>query len=48
MKARAHAQGWTLNSYPGKVKIPTDILRPLPSVQAGAEVRTVDLRVRRG
>uniref|UniRef100_A0A0W0GEX7 Cohesin-associated protein pds5 n=2 Tax=Moniliophthora roreri TaxID=221103 RepID=A0A0W0GEX7_MONRR len=33
LKARAHQKGWNVTSYPGKVKLPSDILRPLPSAE---------------
>jgi sister chromatid cohesion protein PDS5 len=39
IKARAHGQSWTLQSYPGKIKLYSDILRPLPSAEAANEVR---------
>ncbi|KAF8434558.1 cohesin-associated protein Pds5 [Boletus edulis BED1] len=57
IKARAQARSWTLQSYPGKVKLPSDILRALPSTDAVAKVvktqylseETIDwLRVVRG
>lgn len=38
IKARAKAHSWPLESYPGKVRIPGDIFRPLPSVEAANEV----------
>ena len=38
IKARAQARSWTLQSYPGKVKLPSDILRSLPSPDAVAKV----------
>ncbi|KAF8156995.1 armadillo-type protein [Crassisporium funariophilum] len=34
IKARAQAHSWTLATYPGKIRLPADILRPLPSVEA--------------
>ncbi|TFK49359.1 hypothetical protein OE88DRAFT_1646400 [Heliocybe sulcata] len=33
IKARAHAHSWNLESYPGKLKLPSDILRPLPNAE---------------
>jgi len=38
IKARTQARSWTLQSYPGKVKLPSDILRPLPNSEAVAKV----------
>lgn len=38
IKSRAQTQSWPLSSYPGKVKLPSDILRPLPSSEATNEV----------
>jgi hypothetical protein len=38
IKARAHAQGWSIQSYPGKVKLPADILKPLPSAEEANKV----------
>lgn len=38
IKARAQARSWTLQSYPGKIKLPSDILRPLPNAEAVAKV----------
>ena len=40
IKARAKSHSWPLESYPGKVRIPGDIFRPLPNVEAANEVRT--------
>ena len=44
---KAHAQGrsWTLQSYPGKVKLPSDILRALPGPGAVAKVSDMTPRV---
>lgn len=39
LKARARALGWTIPSFPGKVKIPMDVFKPLGSVEAGKQVR---------
>lgn len=39
IKIFAKAHGWTLESYPGKVRLPPDILRPLPNAEAANEVR---------
>ncbi|KAH0834786.1 hypothetical protein J3R83DRAFT_10387 [Lanmaoa asiatica] len=38
IKARAQARSWALQSYPGKVKLPSDILRALPNPEAVAKV----------
>ncbi|CAA7268353.1 unnamed protein product [Cyclocybe aegerita] len=38
IKARATAQSWLLPAYPGKVRLPSDILRPLPSPEATNEI----------
>jgi len=38
IKARAQAHSWTLTTYPGKVKLPADILRPLPNPEAAKEI----------
>lgn len=39
IKARAQSHSWTLQSYPKKVKLYPDILRPLPNSDAVNEVR---------
>ncbi|KDQ60158.1 hypothetical protein JAAARDRAFT_711869 [Jaapia argillacea MUCL 33604] len=33
IKLRASSRSWNLQSYPGKIKLPSDILRPLPSAE---------------
>ncbi|THH15253.1 hypothetical protein EW146_g5196 [Bondarzewia mesenterica] len=38
IKVRAHLHSWLLQSYPGKVKLDADILRPLPSAEAVNEI----------
>ncbi|KAF7430453.1 hypothetical protein PC9H_006160 [Pleurotus ostreatus] len=38
IKIHAHNHSWSISSYPGKVKLPPDILRPLPSVEAANKV----------
>ncbi|KAI0790526.1 armadillo-type protein [Abortiporus biennis] len=38
IRTRAKAHGWSIESYPGKVKLPGDILRPLPNAEAANEV----------
>ncbi|CAE6417041.1 unnamed protein product [Rhizoctonia solani] len=37
IRARAKNRGWTLNTYPGKVKIPADIFRALPNHEAASK-----------
>jgi hypothetical protein len=39
IKARAQTRSWSLQSYPGKVKLPSDILRALPNPEAATKVR---------
>ncbi|KAF9527490.1 cohesin-associated protein Pds5 [Crepidotus variabilis] len=38
IKARAQQHSWTLPSYPGKVRLPSDILRPLPNAEATNQI----------
>ncbi|PPQ70235.1 hypothetical protein CVT25_011295 [Psilocybe cyanescens] len=38
VKARAQTNSWLLPSYPGKMRLPSDILRPLPSAEATNEI----------
>ncbi|KAL1759171.1 armadillo-type protein [Schizophyllum commune] len=38
IKLRSHAHGWNIQSYPGKVKLPPDILRPQVSPEAANAV----------
>jgi sister-chromatid-cohesion protein PDS5 len=38
LKAKGKSKSWTIQSYPGKVKLPGDILRPLPSAEAQSKV----------
>ncbi|KAF6757823.1 cohesin-associated protein Pds5 [Ephemerocybe angulata] len=38
IKKRASDRSWTIQTYPGKVRLPPDILRPLPSSEAGKEI----------
>lgn len=38
IKNRAHAHGWSIETYPGKVKLPSDIFKPLPNVEAAKTV----------
>ncbi|KAG8711503.1 hypothetical protein FRC11_002628, partial [Ceratobasidium sp. 423] len=40
IRARAKNRGWTLNTYPGKVKIPADLFRALPNHHAAREACT--------
>ena len=39
IKAHAQANSWLLSSYPGKVRLPSDILRSMPSIEATNQVR---------
>lgn len=38
IKAHAKAHSWNLETWPGKVRLPGDILRPLPNAEATNEV----------
>ncbi|OSD08806.1 hypothetical protein PYCCODRAFT_1380708 [Trametes coccinea BRFM310] len=38
IKIHAKSHGWNLETYPGKVRLPGDILRPLPNAEAANEV----------
>ncbi|PIL27726.1 hypothetical protein GSI_10879 [Ganoderma sinense ZZ0214-1] len=38
IKAHAKAHSWNLETWPGKVRLPPDILRPLPSSEAVNEI----------
>ncbi|KAH7345730.1 cohesin-associated protein Pds5 [Rhizoctonia solani] len=38
IRARAKNRGWTLNTYPGKVKIPADLFRALPNHEAASKI----------
>ena len=38
IRAFAKSHSWTLETWPGKVRLPQDILRALPSPEAGREV----------
>ncbi|SNX85250.1 related to PDS5 - precocious dissociation of sister chromatids [Melanopsichium pennsylvanicum] len=38
IKKRAAQQGWTVESYPGKVTLPGDIFKPLPSREVQREI----------
>ena len=38
IKTRAQNRSWTLQSYPGRVKLPSDIFRSLPNPEAAAKV----------
>lgn len=40
IKAWAKSHNWTVESYPGKVKLPGDILRPLANAETANEVCT--------
>ncbi|KAF9235796.1 armadillo-type protein [Melanogaster broomeanus] len=38
IRTRAQGRSWTLQSYPGKVKLPSDILRALPNPEAASKI----------
>ncbi|PWN42791.1 hypothetical protein IE81DRAFT_289632 [Ceraceosorus guamensis] len=38
IKLRANRENWTISSYPGRVNLPSDIFRPLPSREVQKEV----------
>ncbi|RDB27480.1 Sister chromatid cohesion protein pds5 [Hypsizygus marmoreus] len=38
IKSYASTRSWSVQSYPGKVRLPADILRPLPSPEAARKV----------
>ncbi|KAI0824810.1 armadillo-type protein [Trametes gibbosa] len=38
IKAHAKAHSWNLETYPGKIRLPSDILRSLPSAAAAKEI----------
>lgn len=38
IKSRTQSNSWSLQSYPGKVKLPSDIFRALPSPEAANKV----------
>ncbi|KAI0646530.1 armadillo-type protein [Trametes meyenii] len=38
IKAHAKTHSWNLETFPGKVRLPADILRPLPSAEAANEI----------
>ncbi|KAG6836734.1 hypothetical protein H0H93_004140 [Arthromyces matolae] len=38
IKIHANRRSWTIPSYPGKVRLPGDILRPLPNPEAAKEI----------
>ena len=40
IRSRTQSNSWSLQSYPGKVKLPSDILRALPSPDAANKVST--------
>lgn len=39
LKARAKAHSWSIESYPGRLKLPGDIFKHLPNAEAANEVR---------
>ncbi|KAF8634850.1 hypothetical protein AX17_004098 [Amanita inopinata Kibby_2008] len=38
IKARAQQNTWSIQSYPGKVRLPSDILRPLPNAETANKI----------
>lgn len=38
IKSFASKHSWSVESYPGRVKLPGDIVRPLPNAEAANEV----------
>ncbi|EIW77089.1 cohesin-associated protein Pds5 [Coniophora puteana RWD-64-598 SS2] len=38
IKVHAQTHSWSLDSYPGKVKLPSDILRALPNAEAATKI----------
>ena len=38
IRAHVKSHSWTLETYPGKVRLPQDILRALPSPEAGKKI----------
>lgn len=44
LRDRAKSHGWVLETYPGKVKLPGDIFKPLPNPGAAREVSAMILR----
>ncbi|KAH9928578.1 armadillo-type protein [Amylocystis lapponica] len=38
IKTRAKMKSWSIESYPGKIRLPPDILRPLPGAEAANEI----------
>lgn len=45
IKSFAGKHSWTVESYPGKVKLPGDIVRPLPNAEAVNEVSFSTFRI---
>lgn len=43
IKVKAHNHSWTLQSYPGKIKLASDILRPLPNAETANKVYNVNV-----
>jgi len=43
IKGRAQARSWLLSTYPGKVRLPSDILRPLPTEASNEVLQTTYL-----
>jgi sister-chromatid-cohesion protein PDS5 len=43
IKGRCQLHSWSLQSYPGKIKLPSDILRALPSAESANKVGSCHL-----
>jgi hypothetical protein len=41
IKSRSKQHSWPLPSYPGKLKLPTDIFKPLPNPEMANKVRFI-------
>ena len=44
IKVLAAKKSWPLNAYPGHVKMPADIFKPLPDRETALEVRCLSRR----
>jgi sister chromatid cohesion protein PDS5 len=38
LKMLAHHRDWNITTYPQKIKLPSDILRPMPNAEASTKV----------
>jgi sister-chromatid-cohesion protein PDS5 len=45
IKAHAQSHSWLLSSYPGKIRLPSDILRPMPNTESTNQVRLINFVV---